>query len=160
MKPIPDASPIELTQAQKLVLFEFLSRSMEDKSLAIIDQAEEEVLSIILAKLEKQLSEPFRPDYKTILANARLIVRGGARYPCPCCSNFTLPSSEKSGLHSCPVCGWIDDEIQFSDPNLRPGANYLSLNEAKELFKSNGYANEEIKGRTRKPYLSELPAQN
>ena len=58
---------IELTKDETLVLFEFLARFNETEHPDIFeDQAEQKVLWIIEGQLEKQLVEPFRPDYKKI----------------------------------------------------------------------------------------------
>jgi len=69
-----DDSPeveILLTAAEALVLFEFLSRFEESGALAIVDQAEEKVLSKLLGPLQKQLVSPFRHDYLELLGQAR-----------------------------------------------------------------------------------------
>ncbi len=66
---------INLSKAQALVLFEFLSRFIQEGTLDIVDQAEERVLSNLLGKLEKQLSEPFDPNYLDLLKEARSEIR-------------------------------------------------------------------------------------
>ena len=67
---------IELTKDETLVLFEFLARFNETEHSDIFeDQAEQKVLWIIEGQLEKQLVEPFRPDYKKIINEARNKIR-------------------------------------------------------------------------------------
>ena len=59
-----------------MVLFEFLARFNETEHPDIFeDQAEQKVLWIIEGQLEKQLVEPFRPDYKKIINEARNKIR-------------------------------------------------------------------------------------
>ncbi len=50
---------IELSSAEALVLFEFLSRFSDENKLEIEDQAEARVLWDMCCLLEKQLVEPF-----------------------------------------------------------------------------------------------------
>jgi hypothetical protein len=67
---------IELTKDETLVLFEFLARFNETEHPDIFeDQAEQKVLWIIEGQLEKQLVEPFRPNYKKIINEARNKIR-------------------------------------------------------------------------------------
>lgn len=57
-------------------------------------------------------------------------------FKCPVCGKYTF----QSGLGSyeiCPVCGWEDDKAQYKDPNLKGGANRLSLKEYKERYEKN-----------------------
>ena len=69
---------IDLTQQEALVLFDFLYRNNKDNCFAplIEDQAEERVLWNLECILEKELSEPFAENYKEMLNQARLDVRG------------------------------------------------------------------------------------
>ena len=66
---------IELSSAEALVFFEFLSRFSNDDQLEIEDQAEARVLWNICCLLEKQLVEPFMQDYDQLLKRARDDVR-------------------------------------------------------------------------------------
>lgn len=54
-----------------LSFFELLSRCEENGKLETIDRSEEWVLSALHGKLERQLAEPFDPDYRELLARAR-----------------------------------------------------------------------------------------
>lgn len=54
-------------------------------------------------------------------------------YECPCCGQKTLESEHMFDI--CPVCGWEDDNVQFSNPDFRGGANFFSLNEYRNAFK-------------------------
>jgi hypothetical protein len=62
---------IELTGDEALVLFELLSRYYSSDSLSIEDQAERRTLWNLHCQLEKQLVEPFQPDYGALLRQAR-----------------------------------------------------------------------------------------
>lgn len=63
---------LEFTKDEALVLFEFLARFNEAEHSDIFeDQAEQKTLWILQGQLEKQLVEPFKPDYKDIIKEAR-----------------------------------------------------------------------------------------
>jgi len=67
---------LKLTKSESLVLFEFLSRFNEEEQEEFFeDQAEQRVLWDLECILEKQLSEPFRKDYKKLVEKARDDVR-------------------------------------------------------------------------------------
>jgi hypothetical protein len=66
---------IELTDDQALVLFEWLSRLDEQDAFPVEDRAEELVLWLVHAQLEKALSEPFRRDYAKLVDLARARVK-------------------------------------------------------------------------------------
>jgi hypothetical protein len=63
------------SRSEALVLFEFLSRFSEQKSLQIRDQAEQRVLWDMQAELERILAEPLSQDYAANLQKAREEVR-------------------------------------------------------------------------------------
>lgn len=66
---------IILTEAEALVLFEFLARYKDSNELDIIDSSEETVLWKILGILESKLAEPFAQNYLQILEAARSSLR-------------------------------------------------------------------------------------
>jgi hypothetical protein len=66
---------IELDPAEALVLFDFLTRFSDKATLEIEDQAEARVLWDVCCLLERQLVEPFMPDYYNLLEKARDEVR-------------------------------------------------------------------------------------
>lgn len=66
---------IELSSAEALVLYEFLSIFSDKDKLEIKDQAEARVLWDMCCMLEKQLVEPFMQDYDELLEKARDEVR-------------------------------------------------------------------------------------
>lgn len=47
---------------------------------------------------------------------------------CPVCKKHYF--SELNAYEICPICGWEDDKLQRKDPDMKGGANKLSLNEA------------------------------
>ena len=53
-------------------------------------------------------------------------------YKCPCCGQKTLDSEHMFDI--CSICGWEDDNVQFSNPDLRGGANFFSLNEYRKAY--------------------------
>ena len=67
---------LKITKDESLVLFDFLSRFNQSEHKEIFeDQAEQKTLWIIEGQLEKQLAEPFTPDYKDIINEARKQIR-------------------------------------------------------------------------------------
>ena len=67
---------LTVTKDEALVLFEFLARFNQTEHKDIFeDQAEQKTLWILEGQLEKQLVEPFRPDYKDIIKEARNKIR-------------------------------------------------------------------------------------
>lgn len=66
---------ISLTKHEALVLFEFLARFDHEETLSIEDPAEEYALWRLEGALESLLVEPFKPDYKELLAESRKAVR-------------------------------------------------------------------------------------
>jgi hypothetical protein len=66
---------ITLSQAEALVLFEFLSRYSRTNTLDIVDQAERRVLWDVCSQLERVLVEPLAPDYGERVEQARYQVR-------------------------------------------------------------------------------------
>lgn len=62
---------LELSNAEALILFEFVSRFSDKKSLEIKNPAEEKVLWQICCQLESILVEPFHRNYDELLAAAR-----------------------------------------------------------------------------------------
>jgi hypothetical protein len=67
---------LELTHDEALVLFELLSRyTNSHEPLEFCDPAEEQALCNLQCLLEKQLTEPFLPNYSSLLENARAQLR-------------------------------------------------------------------------------------
>lgn len=58
-------------------------------------------------------------------------------YVCPVCGKYEYETIDFSEI--CPVCGWEDDPYQVNHPdNKIDGANSMSLNEAREVYKRGG----------------------
>lgn len=57
-------------------------------------------------------------------------------FKCPACGKYTFQSGPGS-YEICPVCGWENDKVQYKDPNLKGGANRLSLKEYKKKYEKN-----------------------
>ena len=69
---------LQLTNAEALVLFEWLARVDSSESLTFedqADQAEQEVLWRVECMLERALVEPFEANYNELLDEARRQVR-------------------------------------------------------------------------------------
>ena len=55
------------------------------------------------------------------------------KFVCPVCHKYVF----KDGVGTyeiCPVCGWENDKLQYEDPNLKGGANKLSLKEYRKQY--------------------------
>lgn len=55
---------------------------------------------------------------------------------CPCCGYKTL--RERNNWETCPICKWMDDDLQSIKPDLKGGANKESLREAQKNYKEIG----------------------
>lgn len=65
-----------ISKDQALVLFDFLARFNEVKRQDVFeDQAEQKTLWVLEGQLEKQLVEPFKPDYENIIKESRNKIR-------------------------------------------------------------------------------------
>lgn len=62
------------------------------------------------------------------------MVKVGDSYLCPVCGKYTFESAGDFDI--CEVCGWQDDLVQLNDPNEEDCANSMSLNQAREAWKS------------------------
>lgn len=77
------------------------------------------------------------------------------KFPCSCCGFFTLDEEPDNTFQLCPVCYWEDDGIQLHDPDYEGGANTMSLNQAKEKYKSIGAVEEQFIEFVREPLEEE-----
>lgn len=66
---------LELDDDQALVLFDWLARLDERDAFPVEDPAEEQVLWCLHGQLEKALAEPFRREYRELVAQARARVK-------------------------------------------------------------------------------------
>lgn len=55
---------------------------------------------------------------------------------CPCCGKLTLEERDENDI--CPVCGWEDDWWDSNNPDSLPSSNWLTLNEARKLYRETG----------------------
>ena len=53
--------------------------------------------------------------------------------PCACCDSLVILA--RGAYEICPVCGWEDDPVQADDPEFAGGANAMSLNDARAMWK-------------------------
>lgn len=53
---------------------------------------------------------------------------------CPCCEELTI-YSETGRNYTCKNCNWEDDAIQLDEPDFCGGANKMSLNEARRVYR-------------------------
>ncbi len=81
-------------------------------------------------------------------------------FPCPCCGYLTLSEEPPGTFEICDVCGWEDDNTQFSDPEYSGGANRISLNQARHNFKTFGACSQEKRKDVRAPKQSEMPQKS
>ena len=70
-----DPVSLELTNAEALVLFAWMTRNDEAELLQIEDHAEQRVLWTLEGQLEKTLVETLAPNYANLLEAARAEVR-------------------------------------------------------------------------------------
>lgn len=68
-----------------------------------------------------------------------------------------MTEAQRGSFDVCPVCGWEDDEVQFSDPDYPGGANEVSLNRARENFRSIGAVSDAARKMVRDPVSEEMP---
>ena len=66
-----EAVRLELTADEALVVFEFAFRYSDTDTSTAVEQAEQRALWNLQCLFERQLIEPFRPDYAALLAAAR-----------------------------------------------------------------------------------------
>lgn len=52
---------------------------------------------------------------------------------CPCCGQYHRNFTEDFGV--CEVCEWEEDCVQEDDPDYTGGANSMSLNQAREIWR-------------------------
>ncbi|HCY77203.1 MAG TPA: hypothetical protein DHV28_14885 [Ignavibacteriales bacterium] len=62
---------ITFTKDEAIVLFDFLSRFSSTNKVTIEHQAENVALWNLCSLIEKEISEPFNPEYKSILEKAK-----------------------------------------------------------------------------------------
>lgn len=75
----------------------------------------------------------------------------GIRYRCPCCEHLTLERPPPGTNTTCEFCVWEDDRVQFRDPDYRPGANRVSLREARAVYRRHGTSDIARRSRARQP---------
>jgi Cysteine-rich CPCC len=88
-------------------------------------------------------------------ARRRRRSRHGKR-PCDCCGYLTL-ELDPGDYEICPVCFWEDDPVQANDHDYKPGANKVSLNEARANYRALGVSEPEYKDDVRPPLAEEVP---
>lgn len=82
----------------------------------------------------------------------------GVRFPCACCDMLTLSEVVGRGTHhTCPVCSWEDDGVQFDDLDYEGGANRPSLRQARANYARVGSSQERFVDRSREPQPHERP---
>ncbi|QPV64389.1 hypothetical protein I7X12_07185 [Halosimplex litoreum] len=74
---------------------------------------------------------------------------------CPCCGYRTLPPGRPGSYERCPVCDWLDDPIQFADPEFVSDTNHVSLAEARENVREYGACVADAAPSTREPESDE-----
>lgn len=58
---------------------------------------------------------------------------GDKNFPCPVCEKYTFRAF--GNFEVCPVCNWENDDYQYDFPDEDGGANRMSLNQAREVWK-------------------------
>jgi hypothetical protein len=80
---------------------------------------------------------------------------GEGKRPCPCCGHLTL-EFDPGDYEICPVCYWEDDPVQSNDPDFKPGANKVTLNEGRANYRAVGASELEYKDSVRPPRSEEI----
>ncbi len=75
---------------------------------------------------------------------------------CPCCGYLTIDDSNEVITDICDVCFWQYDEVAQNEPSRIIGANKVSLDMAKDNFKSFGVIEERFLSLVRTPYEDEI----
>lgn len=75
--------------------------------------------------------------------------------PCACCGHLTL-EFDPGDYEICPICFWEDDPVQSKDLDYKPGANKVSLNEARANYQAFGVSELEYKEDVRPPLPEEV----
>jgi hypothetical protein len=113
----PNEVHLRLAPDEALVLFEFLSRYGDTDELRVEDQAERRALWNLCCVLEKELREPFDPDYVRLVQSARDRLRDkedensepdaapNSRPPSPLPSSPEVQSSDSQRTPSSGGCG-------------------------------------------------------
>ena len=52
---------------------------------------------------------------------------------CPVCGQYEF--EEEDDFDGCPTCNWQNDGLQNDEPDYWGGANEMSLNDAREMYK-------------------------
>ena len=79
-------------------------------------------------------------------------------YPCPCCGFLTMNEEPPGSFDICPVCYWEDDIAQYNNPDLRGGANEVSLKEARSNYCLFGASSPKFLDVVRPPLQQEVPS--
>jgi len=74
---------------------------------------------------------------------------------CPCCGYNTFVKSERLHIAICSICFWVDDPVEFEDPNHEGGANEVSLIQARKNFGLFGSCQRGMLRNCRKPEKSD-----
>lgn len=53
---------------------------------------------------------------------------------CPICGDYRF--QEHDDFDICPICGWENDGLQNDNPDYAGGANWMSVNQAREAFRN------------------------
>lgn len=79
------------------------------------------------------------------------------RFACPCCGCLTLTCAARGSFELCPVCFWEDDFVQYADPTYEGGANRVSLQQARENYRTLGASERCFLSEVRPPNAGERP---
>ena len=78
------------------------------------------------------------------------------KYQCPCCGYYTF--DEPNSFEICDVCFWQDDGVQADNPDYLGGPNHISLNQARQNYKSFGAKDKSSLKYVRQPLPEEMVA--
>jgi hypothetical protein len=78
------------------------------------------------------------------------------KHTCPCCGYKTLDEEPPGTYAICSICYWEDDDVQYSDPDYKGGANEVSLRHSQQNFIKYRACDEESIKFVRKPIKQDI----
>jgi hypothetical protein len=108
-------------------------------------------------KLDELRLEPDSPAIPTRLRSDEWWTgKACPKFSCRCCGFLTLFEPSPGSFKQCPVCGWIDDDLQASNPLQASGQNSVTLRRARQNFAEIGAISRRLVSKVRGPRPEEV----
>jgi hypothetical protein len=88
------------------------------------------------------------------------ILKGNAKFACPCCGHKTYFVKPGETFDICSICFWQDDFVQLENPDDDGGPNLISLRQAQKNYIDFGACEENMKKNVRQPFADEPKDRN